>query len=55
MAVAVLVYAMEGWCYVWWEESCQRASTSVMALAGDSLDIFHEDLDVEYGAFLSSA
>lgn len=55
MTVAVLVYAMEGWCCVWWEESCQRASTSVMASAGESPAIVHEDLDVEYGAFLSKA
>ena len=46
MTMVVLVYAMEGWCCVWWEESCQRASTSVMALAGDSLAILHGDLDV---------
>jgi len=55
MTMAVLVYAMEGWCCVWWEESCQRASTSVMASAGDSPAKFHEDLDVECGAFLSTA
>ncbi len=55
MTMSVLVYAMEGWCCVWWEESCQRASTSVMALAGDSLAVFHEDLDVEYGVFMSKA